>query len=80
MSAVISRAQALYRAGVCPGCGTNLEIVAGAGHHHTLDGLPVLTTEVELGALGICPWSADDLTSLVLIGAGVVTEPHRVAS
>lgn len=68
----VTRARALYDTGVCPGCGTRLELVAGQGHRHTVDGRPVLTIEAELHPDGVCDWSADDLTSLVLIGSGVV--------
>lgn len=68
----VAYAKDLFAAGVCPGCGTRLELVAGVGDHHTLDGMPVTTAEASLHVAGMCAWSADDLTSLVLVGTGVV--------
>lgn len=68
----ITSVRDLYEAGVCPGCGTRLELVAGARDFHTIDGLPVSGYRASLHPDGVCSWSADDLTSLVLIGTGVV--------
>jgi hypothetical protein len=75
-----------YELGVCPGCGAALEDVAGVGARHyrgrdkvSRAGGPVVTyagegsgTNVSPSDVRLCVWSADDLTSLVLIGSGMV--------
>ncbi len=87
-AAKIEFAREWYAKGVCPGCGAPLEKVAGQGVGHWLPGQMVRTrTGPRTSVLGDsqdgfgkalpgdprrCPWSADDLTSLVLIGSGVV--------
>lgn len=68
----IEYAKAIYDSGCCPGCGTPLEQVAGKGARHYPDGHTVSSSNNFTGP-GLCPWSADDLTSIVLIGSGTVT-------
>jgi hypothetical protein len=66
-----------YELGVCPGCGSPLEDVAGKGirhsHNHNHPRIYVAGTETGPEPPGyVCPWSADDLAALVHIGSGMV--------
>jgi hypothetical protein len=66
-----------YQLGVCPGCGSPLEDVAGKGirHSHHHNNSRIYTTGVETGPNPpdyVCHWSADQLTALVHIGSGMV--------
>jgi hypothetical protein len=77
-----------YTKGVCPGCGTSLELVAGRGYIHYKPGQRVKRasgiaitepgeTRDSYGSLKpydnrICNWTGDDLAALVHIGSGMV--------
>jgi hypothetical protein len=86
MASKVEFATKWYTLRVCPGCGAALEDVAGVGARHyrgrdkvRRGGSTATTvageqagTNVPLADPRLCPWSADDLTSLVLIGSGMV--------
>ena len=68
-----------FRRGQCPGCGHDLKrLVLGRVGRHQLSGKAVGGGEggKTWGAAdpSVCPFDADDLTSLVLIATGVVTD------
>ena len=56
-----------FAAGKCPGCWGDLRSLAGFGDRHAWDGTPTVADDPDA-----CAYTADDLTSLVLIGSGVV--------
>jgi hypothetical protein len=68
---ILSDAREWLTLGVCPGCGCDLELVAGEADGHYRDG------RLWYGGVGAtndrCPVSADELSALVHIGSGVVT-------
>jgi hypothetical protein len=86
MASKVEFASKWYELGVCPGCGAALEGVAGQSPRHyrgrdEVHGRRGLRTTyagepsgnyVRAGDPRLCVWSADDLTSLVLIGSGMV--------
>ena len=59
-----------YTEGVCPGCGSDLEDVAGKADGHRRDG--ELWYGGSTSNINLCPWTADQLAALVHIGSGMV--------
>jgi hypothetical protein len=87
MDSKVIFAQEWYEKGKCPGCGSSLSAVAGVKSRHyipgseiSIGGKAIITVHTRTtNASGmkpddkrLCPWTSDDLTSLVLIGSGRV--------
>lgn len=72
-----------YQKGVCPGCESPLELVAGVGQHHIRPGEPIyihqritITNPGHITRLTpmdprVCRWDSDQLAALVHIGSGL---------
>ena len=68
----VAFAKEWFARGECPGCGAPLAKVAGRGSVHVSNGDtshsgPLSRIGDDGRPASACPWSADDLTSLVLI-------------
>jgi hypothetical protein len=86
MDSKVAFAQHWYEKGVCPGCNSPLNLVAGVKKRHFRPGQTVRTRHgplitafgrcvdgsgIRLDDSRLCPWDADDLTSLVLLATKI---------